>query len=304
MCATVERMTRSPRLTFLTFLTLTLCGGCEAELSSSGRDAGSDADAGAGTDAGADAGADSGPGMDAGATPDAGADAGTPDAGPPGAVIPPLGGSSRGTGGGAAGGEERTTGSGVSYRLVVPASYREGTPNGLLVVYSGTEGAAAMTMNLSGAGPSLGLGDLIYAVLDGRTYFGDGAAGASVLDAVRAAYDIDNDRTFLLSESAGTSAGLQLGFDLRQSYFAAYWANDVNASATPSANATALGFAPFGNAGPGGDFANANAIVAGMRSAGYRIADPAPYDGPGAGTHGDSEQFIAALRWFVGRSRR
>ena len=100
---------------------------------------------------------------------------------------------------------------------------------------------------------------------------------------------MDNDRTFLLSESAGTSAGLQLGFDLRPSYFAAFWANDVNASATPSRSASALGFAPWGNAGPGGDFADANAIVAGMQSAGYRIAEPAPYGGPGAGTHGASE---------------
>ncbi len=220
-----------------------------------------------------------------------------------GGLVPARGGSSRGTGGGPASGEMRVTSDGISYRLVVPSSYREGTPNGLLVVFSGTEGASTMTMNLRSVGSMVGLADLIYVVLDGPTYFGDGAAGASALDAVRSAYDIDNDRTFLLSESAGTRAGLQLGLDTRQSYFAAYWANDVNAAASPRASAAELGFAPWGNAGPGGDFADANAIVAGMRAAGYRIEEPAPYNGAGSGTHGAPEQFVAALRWFVGRSR-
>ena len=124
------------------------------------------------------------------------------------------------------------------------------------------------------------------------------------LDDVRALWDIDNDRTWLLSESAGTSAGLQLGLVLRQSYFAAFWANDVNATAGPAQSATELGFAPWGNAGPGGAYAEANAIVADMRDAGYRIDEPAPYDGPGAGEHGSITQLDAAVGWFSGRSRQ
>jgi hypothetical protein len=188
--------------------------------------------------------------------------------------------------------------------LRVPSSYRDTTPNGLMVVFSGTEGASTMMMNLQGAASALGLGDLIFAVLDGPTYYGNGMAGADALEHVRVQYNIDNDRTYLLSESAGTRAGLELGFRLRQSYFAAFWANDVNAAGTPSRDAADLGFAPWGNAGPGGDFPDANTIVAGMRAAGYRVAEPAPYDGPGAAVHGHPEQFIAALRWFARKTRR
>ena len=40
------------------------------------------------------------------------------------------------------------------------------------------------------------------------------ADGAAVLDAVRADFDVDNDRTWLLSESAGTAAGLLAGLPL------------------------------------------------------------------------------------------
>ena len=53
-----------------------------------------------------------------------------------------------------------------------------------------------------------------------------------------------------------------------------------------------------------GDFPDANAIVDGMAAAGYRIEEPAPYDGPGADQHGSPDQFIAALQWFPGRSRQ
>ncbi len=305
-----------------TLLLATLCVSCVPETMD--RDAGlpgvepstdaGGADASPGPDASApqDAGppADSGSRVDAGMPADSGtpADAGTPDAGSipdaGGALTPPLGGSSGGSGGPAAAGQTQTTAGGITYRLVVPNNYTQSTPNGLLVIFSGTEGSGTMTMNMQGAGPALGLGDLIYAVLDGPTYYDNGAAGASVLDAVRTNYNIDNDRTFLLSESAGTRAGLQLGFELRPTYFAALWANDVNASAVPTTNAATLGFAPWGNAGPGGDFPDANAIVQGMRQANYRISEPAPYNGAGAGTHGSSDQFIAALRWFVGRSRQ
>ncbi|MCP4499328.1 MAG: hypothetical protein GY822_05095 [Deltaproteobacteria bacterium] len=68
-------------------------------------------------------------------------------------------------------------------------------------------------------------------------------------------------------------------------------------------SATEIGFAPWGNAGPGGNFNGANTVVANMRSAGYRISDPAPYDGSGADTHGAPNQFVATLQWFVGKSR-
>lgn len=213
---------------------------------------------------------------------------------------PPAGESSGGAGGGAADGTVAQAGN-ITYRLVAPAS---AGPYPLLIVYSGVEGGATMTANLMMVKEFVGAGDFVFAVLDGVTYNGDGAAGATVLDAVRSLYDIDNDRTYLLSESAGTTAGLQLGLDLRQSYFAAYWANDVNASASPTLDAAQLGFQPYGNSGPGGDWPDANAIVSAMQAANYRTPPPAPYDGPGSNTHGDPNQFIAAMQWFPGKSRQ
>lgn len=244
----------------------------------------------------------SAPGPDGGAT-DGGAPSPSPDAAAtPGS--PPFGGSSGGSGGAAGLRAATRTAGAVSYRLTVPAVYTPTKPTPLLVVYSGTEGGATMAQNLLSAGPSTGSDGFIEAVLDGVTYRGDGAAGATVLDAVRASYNIDNDRTYLLGESAGTTAALELGLRLRQPAFAAYWANDVNARATPLANAQALGFRPFGQAGPGGDLADAEAIVGGMRAAGYRLDAVSPYAGPGSTTHGAPEQFLAALRWFSGKARR
>jgi hypothetical protein len=214
---------------------------------------------------------------------------------------PPAGGSSGGSGGGAANGEVRMTGTGVTYRVIAPGG---GGPLPAMIVYSGTEGGATMTNNLLMVAGFTGNDGTVFAVLDGVMYNGNGQAGADVLDEIRTQYDIDNDRTYLLSESAGTSAGLELGLQLRQSYFAAYWANDVNTSLLPLLDAAALGFEPFGNAGPGGDFPDANAIVDGMDAAGYRTPEPSPYDGPGAGTHGATEQFLAALEWFPGKTRQ
>jgi hypothetical protein len=205
--------------------------------------------------------------------------------------------------GGSSAGELRTTGR-VQYRLIVPAGYSASRPSPLLVVFSGTEGGAAMTSNLQSVASYVGIDGFIIGVLDGVDYYGDGAAGEAVLDDVRGRYNIDNDATYLLSESAGTSAGLQLGLSLRQTYFAAYWANDVNASAVPTRSAAELGFAPWGNAGPGGDLPDARAIVDGMRTAGYRLPADAPYSGAGAGVHGSTEQFLAACRFFPGKSRR
>lgn len=215
---------------------------------------------------------------------------------------PPLGGSSKGTGGAAPVSGATITAQGITYRLIVPSG--PATPTPLLIVYSGVEGGATMTQNLLSLGPTTQIDGFIRAVLDGVTYNGNGQAGATVLDDVRAKYDVDNDRTYLLGESAGTTAALQLGLKLRQSYFAAYWANDVNASATPAKDASALGFAPWGQAGPGGDLADATAIVDAMKAAGYRVPVPAPYDGPGSTQHGSSQQFVAALSWFSGKSRQ
>ena len=215
----------------------------------------------------------------------------------------PFGGSSHGSSGSApVNGSVQSAGT-ISYRLIVPATYA-GSPTPLLLVYSGTEGGQQMTSNLSGLGPSTGTDGFIRAVLDGVTYNGNGAAGATVLDDVRAKYDIDNDRTYLLGESAGTTAALALGFHLRQPYFAAYWANDVNATDTPSANASSLGFAPWGQAGPGGDVTDATSIVNAMKAAAYRVPTPAPYNGPGSTQHGNPQQFVAAISWFPGKTRK
>jgi hypothetical protein len=215
---------------------------------------------------------------------------------------PPFGTSSKGSGGANnLSGATETAGS-ITYRLLVPAS--PATPSPFLLVYSGTEGGATMTSNLISVGPTTGTDQFIRAVLDGVTYNGNGAAGATVLDDVRAKYDVDNDRTYLLSESAGTTAGLQLGFHLRESYFAAYWVNDVNASDSPGQTAAQISFAPWGQVGPGGDFTDANTIVAAMQAAGYRLPTPAPYNGAGAGTHGDPNQFIAAVTFFPGKTRK
>ncbi len=219
-------------------------------------------------------------------------------------VVPPLGGSSGGSGGGVYPSGETVNASGVSIVLIVPSSYNHSQPNRLMIVYSGTEGDVQMAENLRNVAPMAGLEDVIFAVLDGVAYNGDGAAGATVLDYLRSNYNISNDETFLLSESAGTTAGLLLGLDLRQSYFAAYWANDVNASASPKLDASELGFAPWGNSGPGGNFTAADAIVDGMSLAGYRLPADAPYSGAGSSVHGSPEQFIEALQFFDGKSRQ
>ncbi|MBW2457697.1 MAG: hypothetical protein JRI68_24545 [Deltaproteobacteria bacterium] len=216
-------------------------------------------------------------------------------------VDPPLGESSHGTGGPAPVAGTLQQAGGVSYRLLVPSSPTQPTP--LLIVFSGTEGGQNMVSNLQQVASYTQTDGLIRAVLDGVDYYENGAAGATVLDDLRAKYDIDNDRTYLLGESAGTHAALELGFELRQSYFAAFWANDVNATAVPLSSAAQLGFAPWGQAGPGGAFALAQSIVDGMAAAGYQLPNPAPYAGAGAGTHGSTEQFLAAMEFFPGKVR-
>ena len=218
-------------------------------------------------------------------------------------VEPPFHGASGGTGGTTCPNGCSESAGGVNYHVIAPSSYQGGTPTPLLLVYSGTEGGTVMTSNLVQVAAHCGIGDALIAVLDGWVYNGDAQAGATVLDDMRARYNVDNDRTWLLSESAGTGAGLEIGFHLRQSYFAAFWANDVNDADTPGQTAAQLGFAPWGNAGPGGDYPDANAIVAGMESAGYRLPGDAPYSGSGAGQHGSTDQFLAAVSFFDGKTR-
>lgn len=221
---------------------------------------------------------------------------------PTGCPVPLAGTSSMGMGGEApVAGVVRKVGD-ITYRLIVPDNVE--WPSPLLLVYSGTEGGANMTYNLTVAGPASGTDRFVKVVLDGVVYRGDPSAGAAALDDVRAQYDIDNDRTYLLGESAGTSAALKLGFEVRQSWFAAYWANDVNDNGAPAQTAEQLCFEPWGQVGPGGDFLDAEIIVQGMRDAGYRLPDPAPYNGRGAGTHGDKYQFVAALQFFVDKTRQ
>jgi hypothetical protein len=242
--------------------------------------------------------------------PDAGtADAPAPgasdasaDAAPKGNITPPLAGSSKGTGGSVPVNGSEVSAQGVAFRLLVPATYR-GSPTPLLVVYSGVEGALQMMQNLAILGPSTSTNTFIRIVLDGVNLGGNGQAGAVALDAVRANYNIDNDRTYVMGESAGTVGALKLAFRLRQSYFAAYWANDITASDVPAANATTLGFAPFGQVGPGGNATDATAIVKAMKTAGYRLPTVAPYADTGFNVHGSPEQFVAALSFFSGKTR-
>jgi poly(3-hydroxybutyrate) depolymerase len=220
--------------------------------------------------------------------------------------VPPFGGSSMGTGGNyPVAGDLVTSKDGtVQYRLIVPQSYVPGTPTPLLIVYSGTEGSQPMSINLMSYEQQTGMSGFIRACLHGVVYYGNGQAGATVLDEMRAEYDIDNDRTYLMGESAGTTAAEQLGFYLRESYFAAYWANDVTAPDSPQQTAAQIGFAPWGQSGPGGQVAIATQIVSGMQAAGYRVPNPAPYDGTGYDTHGDLTQLQAAFSFFAGKTRQ
>jgi len=249
-------------------------------------------------DTGWDAGyADSGP-------PDTGPrDSGTFDAGGVG-LDPPAGGSSGGSGGASPVQGQAQNAGGITYYLIVPSSY-SGNPAPLLVVFSGTERATQMTQNLLQLASYTGCGDFIMAVLDGVDYNGNGYAGQTALDDVRSRYDVDNDRTYLISESAGTTAGYQLGFLFRQSYFAVYWVNDISGAVDgPGSTAADLGFAPWGQVGPGGQFGAADQVVGYMRAAGYRLPDPAPYAGAGSNQHGSPDQFISAMRFLPGKTRQ
>ena len=249
-------------------------------------------------DSGADSAGDSpGDSADSADSGDSPADSGGDDP----VVEPPFGGTSGGDGGADAPSSTSVTVGGTTYKLLAPTGSAAGRAVPLLIVISGTEGADTMMSNMRQVARYAHLDDALIAVLDGRsTRLADATA---VLDDVRADFDVDNDRTWLLSESAGTAVGLQLGLDARTSFFAAYWANDVNARGTPSHTAAELGVAPWGNAGPGGDQPDADAIVAGMRDAGWQLPADAPYSGPGSETHGSTDQFLEAVSFFHDKVR-
>jgi hypothetical protein len=104
--------------------------------------------------------------------------------------------------------------------------------------------------------------------------------------------------------------GASLGLDLRQAWFAGYWANDVvwypqygGVLSETRLTADEIGFAPWGNAGPGSLLDYANVIIDDMRQAGYQLPDDAPYTGPGYDEHGSSEQFLAAVEFLDGKVR-
>src|SRR6185295_8450379 len=105
---------------------------------------------------------------------------------------PPFGDSSHGSGGPSPVSGTLQNAGGVDYRLIVPGG---SGPMPFLLVYSGVEGGQTMTNNLMSVEAMTGTSDMIRAVLDGKVYFGNGQAGASVLDDVRSKYDVDNDRT-------------------------------------------------------------------------------------------------------------
>jgi hypothetical protein len=281
---------------------LASCAGDGGDDTGADSDADSDSDSDADSDSDTDTDADSD--SDSDSDTDSDADTDTDSDG----LIPPAGASSGGSGGGSYPDGTTLTADGVTYRLIVPSSVDD--PAAFMVVYSGTEGGATMMQNVLQFVDAdyAGMGSIVVGILDGTDYFSDGASGAAdgevMIDDVRSKYNIDNDKTCLLSESAGTTSGLVLGFDARQSYFAAFWVNDVNAVDTPGQTADELGFAPWGNAGPGGDYADADAIVAGMEAAGYRLPADAPYSGAGSDTHGSTDQFIAAISFFEGKSRQ
>ena len=97
--------------------------------------------------------------------------------------------------------------------------------------------------------------------------------------------------------------GLDLGLQRRASYFAAYWANDVDAQAVAVQRARTLGFAPWGNVGPGGNSSDADVIVGAMQGAGWQTPSDAPYAGSGSSSFGAEQQFLAAVGFFYDKAR-
>ena len=282
----------------LAILVLFLCAGCLSTVD--GMQAAGDVDGGPAVGSQTDGSVGGGGGGGGG-----GADLGSSstDLGPLGPLsttVPPFSGSSHGTGGTMPVVGATVAIPGISYRLIAPSS-TGGGPMPFLVFICGVNGCDSMVQTLDYAD---GISGLEHSVRILAEHTDSAEAIAAAMDDVRAKYDIDNDRTYLESESAGTLSGIALGFQLRQGWFAAYWLNDLVTSGAPQQTAQQLGFAPWGSAGPGGNFGAAMAVVAAMQTAGYRIPDPPYYNGPGAEMHGNGAQGLASLQFFGGKRRR
>jgi hypothetical protein len=241
----------------------------------------------------------------------------------PGQLVPPRGQSSNGQGGQAGLDGQLVRTAQVEYYLFVPNNYR-GAPTPFLLVFTGVEGAVRQSAGglvspLPGEVdflkiwiPQVGLSNFIICIIDTPAYYQKGIKnaalaplGAAAMDDVRAKYNIDNDRMNLLGESMGTHAGEEMGFRLRQSYFASYYLNDVTSPVeAPAQNVAQLGFTPDSQVGPGGAYETANGLVANLRAAGYRLPPVAPYNGPGSNQHGSPVQLMEAYRFFAGKVRR
>lgn len=222
------------------------------------------------------------------------------------AIQPPRGASSRGSGGGTAPTGSFVTVGAVQYALIVPSAYRANQPAPLVVVVAGAQGAAALANALLLNAASVGPSGAILAVVDAMIYVDAAGAAAQTLDDVRARYNVDNDRTYLLGDAEGVAAAFELGLQRRQSWFAALWGNDLVAVplSRPARSAAEVGVAPWANVSPGGLTVFARQVVAALREGGYRLPQDAPYGGSGATTRGSVAAQQAALRFFADKVRQ
>ncbi|MBK8480756.1 MAG: hypothetical protein IPL40_06235 [Proteobacteria bacterium] len=222
------------------------------------------------------------------------------------AIEPPRAGTSRGSGGGASPAGGFVSVGAVQYVLIVPSGYRSTQATPLVIVVAGSQGAtslaSALLLNTASVGPS----GAILAVVDSQLYLDAAGAAAQMLDDVRARYNIDNDRTYLLGDAEGVAAAFELGLQARQSWFAALWGNDLVAVplSRPARSAAQVGVAPWANISPGGLTAFAIEVLAALRQGGYRLPEDAPYSGRGATTRGSAAAQQAALQFFANKVRQ
>ena len=116
---------------------------------------------------------------------------------------PPLDQSSEGSGGADAALTASLQASGVDYLLLAPTGSAVGHRRPFLLVIAGAESARGMMNNLQQVAEYGGIDNALIAVVaasDGVT----ASDAAVVLDAVRASFDVDNDRTWLLSDTVGS----------------------------------------------------------------------------------------------------
>jgi hypothetical protein len=208
-----------------------------------------------------------GPGVDEGRPGDdaTGADAAlsaTLDAAPGGGDAPagadPQ--ESGGAGGISTGGayDLRTAANGVPYRLHTPVDYTPAVARPLLVGLSGTEGRETYTQVFSLVYPTRAA-PYVVVVIGGPDVGQSADSGTkvqTVMNEVKALFNIDLRRQYLNTVSYGTVAGLYLGFGVAQDELCALWFTAPIASAEPALSATELGFSPavgtaYGEASPG-----------------------------------------------------